>query len=353
MAGRLRRPADVLLRARPVERRGPDPQGADVRPRRRRRQPRRGRQGVLVVPGLHAHPLVDALALPLPAGRVPVRRPGRGQRAAAAGTSRSTSWSTPAIFDDDRYWAVTVDYAKASPTDLCVLVTVANRGPEAATLHVLPTLWFRNTWSWGLPGRDRAAGAARRRRPAGRPSTGYSASWCWPATASPTPLLCDNETNTERLWGLAGRSRVPQGRDQRPRGGRRRHGQPGRRAAPRARCTTCWTCRPAGRRQIRLRLARTAPPTGRRAARRRWTSATASTRCWRPGGPRRTRSSPASSRPARRAGRGDRRPAGDRRADVGQAVLPLRREPVAARRPGVGAAAGRPPARAATAPGGT
>ena len=82
MAGHLRRPADVLLRPRPVERRGPDPQGADVRPRRRRRQPRRGRQGVLVVPGLHAHPLVDALALPLPAGRLPVRRAGRGQRRA-------------------------------------------------------------------------------------------------------------------------------------------------------------------------------------------------------------------------------------------------------------------------------
>src|SRR3990170_662561 len=58
------------------------------------------------------------------------------------------------VFDDDRYWAVTVDYAKASPTDMCIVINVANRGPDTATLDVLPTLWFGNTWSWGLPGRD-------------------------------------------------------------------------------------------------------------------------------------------------------------------------------------------------------
>jgi len=43
----------------------------------------------------------------------------------------------------------TGEYAKASPEDIFVLITIANRGPETATLHVLPTLWFRNTWSWG------------------------------------------------------------------------------------------------------------------------------------------------------------------------------------------------------------
>src|SRR5690606_40379858 len=45
------------------------------------------------------------------------------------------------IFDDDRYWAVEVEYAKATPTDLCMLITDANRGPDPATLHVMPTLW--------------------------------------------------------------------------------------------------------------------------------------------------------------------------------------------------------------------
>ena len=52
------------------------------------------------------------------------------------------------VFDDDRYWDVTVEYAKASPDDVLVRITVANRGPERARLHLLPTLWFRNTWTW-------------------------------------------------------------------------------------------------------------------------------------------------------------------------------------------------------------
>src|SRR3954464_9100048 len=53
------------------------------------------------------------------------------------------------IFDEDRYFDVTVEYAKAAPDDILMLVTAVNRGPDPATLHVLPTLWFRNTWSWG------------------------------------------------------------------------------------------------------------------------------------------------------------------------------------------------------------
>jgi hypothetical protein len=54
------------------------------------------------------------------------------------------------IFDDNRYWDVVVEYAKRGPEDLLVQITAWNRGPEAAVLHVLPTLWFRNTWSWSL-----------------------------------------------------------------------------------------------------------------------------------------------------------------------------------------------------------
>ena len=52
------------------------------------------------------------------------------------------------IFKDDRYFDVFVEYAKASPTDILVQISLANRGPEASSLHVLPTLWFRNTWTW-------------------------------------------------------------------------------------------------------------------------------------------------------------------------------------------------------------
>src|SRR5205807_5585403 len=52
-------------------------------------------------------------------------------------------------FDAGRYFDVLAEYAKAAPDDILIRVTVANRGPEAARLHLLPTLWFRNTWSWG------------------------------------------------------------------------------------------------------------------------------------------------------------------------------------------------------------
>src|SRR5580765_2086438 len=53
------------------------------------------------------------------------------------------------VFDADRYWVVTVVYAKAGPRDLLMNITVSNSGPDEATVDVLPTLWFRNTWSWG------------------------------------------------------------------------------------------------------------------------------------------------------------------------------------------------------------
>jgi hypothetical protein len=56
------------------------------------------------------------------------------------------------IFDDDRYFDVFVEYAKASPEDVFIQITIANRGPETADLHLLPTLWFRNTWSWDVGG---------------------------------------------------------------------------------------------------------------------------------------------------------------------------------------------------------
>jgi hypothetical protein len=114
------------------------------------------------------------------------------------------------VFDEDRYWVVTVDYAKASPTELCALVTVANRGPEPATLHVLPTLWFRNTWSWGLPNRDQVpsivAGSAA--------GTLVARHWVLGelvlrGDGAPTSLFCDNETNAPRLWDYPAHSRYP------------------------------------------------------------------------------------------------------------------------------------------------
>ena len=53
------------------------------------------------------------------------------------------------VFDHNRYFDVQVEYAKASPWDILMRITATNRGPGPAPLHILPTLWFRNTWSWG------------------------------------------------------------------------------------------------------------------------------------------------------------------------------------------------------------
>ena len=92
--GHLRRPADPVPRTRLLERPRPDPEGADLRPRRPGRQPRRGRQGVLVVPRLDPDPLLDALALHVPAGRVPVRAAARREPPRARSSSRSSSCST-------------------------------------------------------------------------------------------------------------------------------------------------------------------------------------------------------------------------------------------------------------------
>ena len=74
------------------------------------------------------------------------------------------------VFDEDRYFDVFAEYAKGDENDMLIRLTVANRGPEKATLHLLPTLWFRNTWSWGqVPEEcttqtvDRTGGRRRRR----------------------------------------------------------------------------------------------------------------------------------------------------------------------------------------------
>src|SRR5262249_7262976 len=53
------------------------------------------------------------------------------------------------IFAEDRYFDVVIEYAKASPADVLIRISATNRGPDSAELHLLPTLWFRNTWAWG------------------------------------------------------------------------------------------------------------------------------------------------------------------------------------------------------------
>ena len=103
------------------------------------------------------------------------------------------------VFDDDRYWVVSVDYAKAAPHDLLMSVTVQNAGPEAAVLHVLPTLWYRNTWSWGYADHGKPVLRLEGDRIVGE--SPRSGGLLLVGDGEPTPLFCDNETNTERLYG--------------------------------------------------------------------------------------------------------------------------------------------------------
>ena len=105
------------------------------------------------------------------------------------------------IFDDDRYWDITVDYAKEAADDIVAAVTIRNAGPDADTLHVMPTLWFRNTWSWGLDDRRPSIAASN-----GALITEHHELPRMRLTGdgSPRVLFCDNESNSRRLWGVDG-----------------------------------------------------------------------------------------------------------------------------------------------------
>ena len=103
------------------------------------------------------------------------------------------------IFSDDRYFDVFVEYAKAGPEDLLMLVTIHNRGPEQATIHILPQLWFRNTWSW------KANSTKPELFKAGEGVIGARHSEMGEfrlyAEGAPDVLFCENETNAGRLYG--------------------------------------------------------------------------------------------------------------------------------------------------------
>jgi len=108
-------------------------------------------------------------------------------------------------FDGDRYWIVEVRYAKASPDDLLMKISVTNAGPAADTLHVLPTAWFRNTWAWEIDAPKPAMAAA------GDASVAIEHPWlgtlelladAGPGGAAPEALFCENETNMRRLYDI-------------------------------------------------------------------------------------------------------------------------------------------------------
>jgi len=105
-------------------------------------------------------------------------------------------------FDENRYFDVFVEYAKAAPDDILIRITAFNRGPEEAPLHVLPHVWFRNTWSWGQSDAKPVLSALREDViQLESPELGIRWLYC---EESPELLFCENETNYGRLFGMAG-----------------------------------------------------------------------------------------------------------------------------------------------------
>jgi hypothetical protein len=111
------------------------------------------------------------------------------------------------VFDEDRYFDVFVEYAKGGPDDILIQITVANRGPQAAELHVLPTLWFRNTWSWKVGSPHPALHKEKDLKgssvvAAEQDDLGKRYLYCQGTNQKGVPLLfTENETNTERIFG--------------------------------------------------------------------------------------------------------------------------------------------------------
>ncbi|MBF8298068.1 MAG: uncharacterized protein HW395_725, partial [candidate division NC10 bacterium] len=107
------------------------------------------------------------------------------------------------VFAEDRYFDVLAEYAKATPEEILIRLQVINRGPEAAQVNLLPTIWFRNTWSWGLDARR----PRLRKGPAVREASvvelnhqyyGHRRLYC---ESLPELLFTENETNSRRLYG--------------------------------------------------------------------------------------------------------------------------------------------------------
>ena len=110
------------------------------------------------------------------------------------------------VFNEDRYFDVFVEYAKAAPEDVLIQITVHNRGPEAATLHVLPTIWFRNIWSWDadVPRPELAQiGDASGAIALTHPKLGQR---FFHAEGAAELLFTENDTNNERLFNSPNRS---------------------------------------------------------------------------------------------------------------------------------------------------
>ena len=164
------------------------------------------------------------------------------------------------IFNESRYFDVFVEYAKATPDDILIEISVVNRGPDAAAVRLLPTIWFRNVWTWtGVPSKP----VLRAAPPAGRASVisieerHYGTRWLY-AEGEPELLFTDNETNTRRLFNTDGTAYAKDGINDYVVDGRRdavRADRFGTKAAAHYRLTVA----PGATATVRLRLSDRAP----------------------------------------------------------------------------------------------
>jgi hypothetical protein len=106
------------------------------------------------------------------------------------------------VFNDDRYFDIFVEYAKATPTDILIQISLCNRGVEAANLHVLPTLWFRNTWTW-WPDQPKPSLRQMPEQNTVTIETTHAelGSFMLHCDGNPQLLFTENDTNAERLFG--------------------------------------------------------------------------------------------------------------------------------------------------------
>jgi hypothetical protein len=127
------------------------------------------------------------------------------------------------VFAEDRYFDVTIEYAKVDPEDIVIRITATNRGPDPAPLHVLPTLWFRNTWAWGYEHDGANLRPELRAQDTGQEQSStiqetaeaqylihaihptLGAYWL-ACQGSPQLLFTENESNAQRLWGVPNRT---------------------------------------------------------------------------------------------------------------------------------------------------
>ncbi len=123
------------------------------------------------------------------------------ENAARDKSSREYELIDTGIFNDDRYFDVFVEYAKAAPEDICVRITAVNRGPETAPLHVLPTAWFRNTWTWdGNEKKPDASKTVQQETSAVLLKKDLQSNYTLYCDETPDLLFCENETNDQRLF---------------------------------------------------------------------------------------------------------------------------------------------------------